>query len=68
MLELPIPTLGTLNELEDRLIHILRNDQGKATLFFRYSDLCSLDTIQMNVAPEKKGEKYIPKSLNFMKN
>ncbi|CAF0891827.1 unnamed protein product [Rotaria sordida] len=53
--ELPIPTLDALNELEDRLIRILRSDQGKTTLCFRYGDLCSLDTIQVNVAPEKKG-------------
>ncbi|CAF2591171.1 unnamed protein product [Rotaria sp. Silwood2] len=53
--ELPIPTIDPVNELEDRLIRILRSEQGKAIFCFRYGDLCSLDTIQMNVAPEKKG-------------
>lgn len=42
-------------ELENRLIRLLRSEQGKVSLCFRYGDLCALDTIQMNVAPEKKG-------------
>ncbi len=58
-LELPIPTIGTLNELEDRLIRILRSEQGSNELCFRYGDLCSLDTIQVDVAPEKKGIQFI---------
>ncbi|CAF3308914.1 unnamed protein product [Rotaria socialis] len=53
--ELPIPTLDNLTELEERLIRILRSDQGKTTFCFRYGDLCSLDTIQVEVAPDKKG-------------
>ncbi|CAF5138138.1 unnamed protein product, partial [Rotaria magnacalcarata] len=53
--ELPIPTLDNLTELEDRLIRVLRSDQGKTTFCFRYGDLCSLDTIQVEVAPDKKG-------------
>jgi len=58
-LELPIPTIGTLNELEDRLIRILRSEQGSNELCFRYGDLCSLDTIQVDVAPDKKGIQFI---------
>ncbi len=58
-LELPIPTIDSLNDLEDRLIRILRTDQGKNSLCFRYGDLCSLDTIQVDVAAEKKGTKII---------
>ncbi|CAF3957253.1 unnamed protein product, partial [Rotaria magnacalcarata] len=55
--ELPIPTLDNLTELEDRLIRVLRSDQGKTTFCFRYGDLCSLDTIQVEVAPDKKVDK-----------
>jgi hypothetical protein len=58
-LELPIPTIESLNDLEDRLIRILRTEQGKNSLCFRYGDLCSLDTIQVDVVPEKKGKKLI---------
>jgi hypothetical protein len=57
LLELPIPTIDSLNDLEDRLIRLLRTDQGKNALCFRYGDLCSLDTIQVEVASEKKGTK-----------
>ncbi|UJR08914.1 hypothetical protein I4U23_013167 [Adineta vaga] len=53
--ELPIPTLDSINTLENRLIHLLRNDQRKTTLCFRYNDLCALDTIQVDVVSEKKG-------------
>lgn len=65
LLELPIPTLDSLNELEDRLIRILRSDQGKTTLFFRYGDLCSLDTIQVEVVPEKKGNIYLERRFKL---
>jgi hypothetical protein len=57
LLELPVPTIDSLNDLEDRLIRLLRTDQGKNALCFRYGDLCSLDTIQVEVASEKKGTK-----------
>ncbi|CAF3839906.1 unnamed protein product [Rotaria magnacalcarata] len=53
--ELPIPTLDSVTNLEDRLIRLLRNDQKKTTLCFRYNDLCLLDTIQVDKVPEKKG-------------
>jgi hypothetical protein len=58
-LELPIPTIDSLIDLEDRLIRILRSEQGKNALCFRYGDLCSLDTIQVEVAPEKKGNQCL---------
>lgn len=54
-LDLPIPTIDDIIELENRLIRLLRSEQGRVSLCFRYGDLCSLDTIQINVAPEKKG-------------
>ncbi|CAF3308812.1 unnamed protein product [Rotaria socialis] len=53
--ELPIPALDSVTDLEDRLIRLLRNDQKKTTLCFRYNDLCILDTIQVDKVPEKKG-------------
>ncbi|CAF0924773.1 unnamed protein product [Adineta ricciae] len=55
--ELPIPTIDSSKELEDRLLRILRNEQGKHALCFRYGDLCSLDTIQVDLAPDKKVDK-----------
>lgn len=54
-LDLPVPTIDNITDLENRLIRLLRSEQGKTSLCFRYGDLCSLDTIQINVAPEKKG-------------
>ncbi|CAF3561160.1 unnamed protein product [Rotaria sp. Silwood1] len=62
--ELPIPTIETLNELEDRLIRILRSEQRTTTLCFRYGDLCSLDTIQVN-APERKGKNNLLKQYTI---
>lgn len=53
--ELPIPIIDTINNLEDRLIRLLRNNQAKSTLCFRYNDLCALDTVQIEIVPEKKG-------------
>ncbi|CAF0927168.1 unnamed protein product [Adineta ricciae] len=53
--ELPIPTIDSNKELEDRLLRILRNEQGQNALCFRYGDLCSLDTIQVDLVPDKKG-------------
>ena len=53
--ELPVPTIDGLNDLEDRLIRILRSDQQRDALLFRYGDLCALDTIQVDLAPEKRG-------------
>jgi hypothetical protein len=47
-----------VNEIENRLIRLFRTDQGKTSLCFRYGDLCSLDTIQVDVAAEKKGKQY----------
>lgn len=56
LLELPTPTLDSINSLEDRLIRLIRNDQRSTTLCFRYNDLCALDTVQVSVVPEKKGK------------
>ncbi|CAF4127150.1 unnamed protein product [Rotaria socialis] len=69
--ELPIPALNSVTDLEDRLIRLLRNDQKKTTLCFRYNDLCILDTIQVDKVPEKKGNKHFflaLKKLHFRSN
>ena len=63
LLELPIPSIDPINDLEDRLIRTLRNDQSKNSLCFRYGDLCSLDTIQVEVAAEKKGNNTSLKTI-----
>lgn len=55
LLELPVPNIDPVNDLEDRLIRLLRDDQKKNTLCFRYGDLCALDTIQVDLAPERQG-------------
>lgn len=55
VLELPIPSLDSLNEIENRLIRIYRTDQGKSSLCYRYGDLCALDTILVDIAAQKKG-------------
>ncbi|CAF1173442.1 unnamed protein product [Rotaria sordida] len=52
--ELLTPTVEKITDLEDRLIRLLRNDQQKNTLCFHYNDLCVLDTIQVDLVPEKK--------------
>lgn len=57
--ELPVPTLDSLNEFEDRFIRLLREDQQKSSLFYRYGDLCALDTIQVDLAPEMQGNLFI---------
>ena len=55
-LELPSPTLDSRTELGDRLVRLLRADQTQTNLCFRYNDLCSLDTIQVDLAAAKKGQ------------
>lgn len=55
ILELPVPILDSITNLENRLIGLFRAEQQKTTLCFRYNDLCALDTLQVDVAPEKKG-------------
>ena len=57
ILELPTPTFDTIDKLEYRLSNLLQNDRRKSTNYFRYDDLCSLDTIHVEIAPEKKGNK-----------
>ncbi|CAF1157950.1 unnamed protein product [Rotaria sordida] len=52
--ELLTPTVEKITDLEDRLIRLLRNDQQKNTLCFHYNDLCVLNTIQVDLVPEKK--------------
>ena len=52
-----MPTVDAVNDLENRLIRLLRDDQQKNTLFFRYGDLCALETIQVDIAPERQGTK-----------
>lgn len=52
--ELPIPSLGDLSDL--RQLHRQRAQQSQAGgLGLRYSDLCRLDTVNVQLVPEKKG-------------
>ena len=61
--ELPIPIIGSIPNLEDRLVRLLRNNQANSTLCFRYNDLCELDTVQLNIIAEKKGREWFSLSL-----
>lgn len=63
--ELPIPIIGSIPNLEDRLVRLLRNNQANSTLCFRYNDLCELDTVQLNIIAEKKGREWLSLSLSF---
>ncbi|CAF0749365.1 unnamed protein product [Didymodactylos carnosus] len=56
--ELPVPIIGDINELGDRFIRLLRDNHSQTILCFRYGDLCSLDTIQVELVPEKKGNTH----------
>lgn len=51
---LPIPVLGDLTEVE-LLAQRLYRGNNPAKLNLTYTDLCKLDTIEVNIVPEKKG-------------
>ncbi len=61
-----MPTIDNINSLADRLVRLLRSVPRKNTLCFRYNELCLLDTIQVDVVPEKKGEqkRFSPRKTN----
>jgi len=51
--ELPIPALGDLSEVTLLAQRLHRGNPAK--LNHTYSDICNLDTIEVNLVPEKKG-------------
>jgi len=51
--ELPIPALGDLSEVTLLAQRLHRGNPAKLT--HTYSDICNLDTIEVNLVPEKKG-------------
>lgn len=53
-LELPVPVLGDLSEVT-LLAQRLHKGSNPAKLNLTYSDICNLDTIEVNLVPEKKG-------------
>ncbi|KAL6262228.1 sorting nexin-8-like isoform X1 [Pogonomyrmex barbatus] len=51
--ELPVPALGDLSEVTLLAQRLHRGNPAK--LSHTYSDICNLDTIEVNLVPEKKG-------------
>lgn len=52
-IELPVPALGDLSEVTLLAQRLHRGNPAK--LNHTYSDICNLDTIEVNLVPEKKG-------------
>ncbi|XP_058798848.1 sorting nexin-8-like [Phymastichus coffea] len=52
--ELPIPTLGDLSDVT-LLAQRLQSGFNPSKLNFTYTEICNLDTIEVNQVPEKKG-------------
>ena len=52
--ELPRPNLGDLSDMRATSIR-LRRERTPNVLGFSFSDLCSLDSIKVELVPEKKG-------------
>ncbi|XP_041364313.1 sorting nexin-8-like [Gigantopelta aegis] len=52
--ELPKPSLGDLSDLKI-MSQRVRRDQNPNVLAFSYNDLCELDTVKVELVPEKKG-------------
>lgn len=54
ILELPIPTLGDLSDVT-LLAQRLQSGFNPSKLNLTYTEICNLDTIEVNQVPEKKG-------------
>ncbi|BFZ02833.1 hypothetical protein BsWGS_05872 [Bradybaena similaris] len=52
--ELPKPSLGDLSDLKASSLR-LRRQQTPNVLCFDYKDLCAIDTVKVELVPEKKG-------------
>ncbi|XP_043469472.1 sorting nexin-8-like [Leptopilina heterotoma] len=52
--ELPVPTLGDLSEVT-LLAQRLHRGYNPSKLNLTYTDICNIDTIEVNLVPEKKG-------------
>ncbi|RUS75487.1 hypothetical protein EGW08_016755 [Elysia chlorotica] len=52
--ELPTPTLGDLSDLRSTSAK-LRRSKNPNVLCFDYKELCALDTVKVELVPEKKG-------------
>jgi sorting nexin-8 len=52
--ELPKPILGDISDLKALSVKI-RRDRNPNVLSYRYQELCELDTIKVELVPEKKG-------------
>ncbi|GLH06083.1 AAEL000956-PA [Gryllus bimaculatus] len=52
--ELPKPQLGDLEEVKQFMLQ-LKHNLSPSQLSLRYSEICLLDTIEVDILPEKKG-------------
>ena len=52
--ELPKPNLGDLSDMRAASVRI-RRERAPNVLGFSFADLCSLDSIKVELVPEKKG-------------
>ncbi|XP_064631538.1 sorting nexin-8-like isoform X2 [Lineus longissimus] len=52
--ELPKPLLGDISDLKALSVKV-RRDRNPNVLSYRYHELCELDTIKVELVPEKKG-------------
>lgn len=52
--ELPKPQLGDLEEVKQFMLQ-LKHNLSPSQLSLRYSEICQLDTIEVDILPEKKG-------------
>lgn len=52
--ELPVPVLGDLTEVI-LLAQRMHKGSNPSKLNLTYTDICNLDTIEVNLVPEKKG-------------
>uniref|UniRef100_A0ABD2XL46 Uncharacterized protein n=1 Tax=Trichogramma kaykai TaxID=54128 RepID=A0ABD2XL46_9HYME len=52
--ELPVPTLGDLQDVV-ALAQRLQRSSDPTNLNLSYSEICDLDTLEINLVPEKKG-------------
>ena len=52
--ELPKPSLGDLSDLKALSLKV-RREKNPTVLGYTYSEICDLDTIKVELVPEKKG-------------
>lgn len=54
IVELPKPTIGDISELQ-HIVQRVRRQNNPSTLGYKYNELHELDSIKVDLVPEKKG-------------